>query len=261
MTTETAPAVSNNHRLSGRVALVTGAAGADIGQAIARRLASEGAIVIVTDKHERRLAEVTSSMQDEFGGDHVVGIHLDLQYDDSMTAAIESVSREFDHVDILVNNAAVAPFSALDATSVEEWDRIMRINLKAPWMLTSMVLPAMKANGYGQIVNVSSIGAWDPLNTQEGVYCATKAALHSITRTFAKEVGPFGVRCNVVAPGICESAFIAKNSSLYESYRSPLGSFPSPSDVAACVAFLVSEDARFITGEAITVSAGFYMHA
>ena len=245
--------------MNGHVALVTGAAGAGIGQAVARRLGSEGAFVVLVDSHERRLEAVLESIRSAVT-DQVSGHTLDIADRNAVDELIADVSDNTGPVDVLVNNAAINTLQAPTDMDPAEFDRIVDLDLAAPWYLSRAVLPGMITNGGGSIVNVSSVVAWTG-SANEGPYAAAKAGLLSLTRTFAVFGGPHGIRCNAVAPGFIESKFMdAWGDRLKpEIERTPLRRIGTAEEVAAVVAFLASDDASFITGETVNVSGGWLM--
>lgn len=246
--------------LDGRVALVTGAAGAGIGRATARRLALAGARVVVTDVHERRTGEAVAALREDTGGE-LVGHVLDGGDADGIERVVAEVRRTLGPVEILVNNAAVNPFAGLDELQPADWDRAVAVDITGPWLLIRAVLPDMKQRRQGSIVNVSSIAAYTSPE-REAPYAAAKAALHSLTRTVAREMGPYGIRCNAVAPGLIWTRFMEKYEEEFrpEVERTPLRRWGQPDDVADVIHFLASDPSRFVTGEALTVSGGWYMH-
>ena len=248
--------------LAGRVALVTGAAGAGIGSATARRLAADGAAVVVTDAHARRTQEVTESLAKEFG-DHIVGFPLDVADRVRVDDVLRQAEAELGPVDILVNNAAINVLGPFSEYRPEDWDRVIDIDLTACFYLSRKVLPGMMERGYGNIVNVTSVAGYLTGGGREGPYAAVKAALHALTRTIAFEGGPHGVRCNAVAPGIINSKFVEKYRDDFEREvrRTPLRRLGSPEDIANAIAFLLSEQSSFITGETLNVSGGWYMRS
>ena len=248
--------------LDGRVALVTGAAGAGIGRATARCLAQAGATVVVTDIHERRTTETVAALRDELGSTSIVGHALDGGDPEAIIRVIGEVRSRVGPVDVLVNNAAVNPFGEVDTLEPADWERAIAVDLTGPWLLTRAVLPDMKERRSGSIINISSVAAYTSPE-REAPYGAAKAALHSLTRTVAREVGPFGIRCNAVAPGLIWTRFMEKFEEQFrpEVERTPLRRWGQPEDIADVVLFLASDASRFITGEALTVSGGWYMHA
>jgi NAD(P)-dependent dehydrogenase (short-subunit alcohol dehydrogenase family) len=245
--------------MAGRVALVTGAAGAGIGQAVARRLGAEGAALVVVDSHRRRLAKVSDAIRAEVT-DRLLAYTVDVADRSAVDDMIDSARRELGPVDVLVNNAAVNSLQSPPEMDPLDFDRIIDVDLGAPWYLSRAVVRDMIDSGGGSIVNVSSIAAWTG-SANEGPYAAAKAGLQSLTRTFAMFGGPYGIRCNAVAPGFIESKFMeAYGERLQgEIERTPLGRIGTAEEVAAVVAFLASDDASFITGETVNVSGGWLM--
>jgi NAD(P)-dependent dehydrogenase (short-subunit alcohol dehydrogenase family) len=258
-------------RLADHVAFVTGAGGDGVGGAVARRLAAEGATVVVSDNHPGRLERITQSLAGEHGENRILGLRLDAADRAMIDSVVAEVQERIGPIDILINNAGVvtdvrdpqtAEFAELDQLVPGVWDYVMALDLNGPWYLTRAVSPGMKQLGHGVVVNVSSVAAWLPA-PGEGCYAAAKAALQSLTRTFAAELGASGIRCNAVAPAHVRTRFIDSNMDRFgeELARVPLGRFATPQDVAAVVAFLCSDDAAFVSGETIAVSGGWYMQA
>ncbi len=247
--------------LQGRVALVTGAAGDGIGKVTARRLAQDGAAVVVTDIHERRTKETVEALRADFGEQAIVGYSLDVADRDRADRVLREVADTLGPVDILINNAAENELAPISEYRLEDWQRGIDVNLTGCFHLIRATLPAMMERGWGSIVNITSVAAWLPGGGREGPYAAAKAALHSLTRSVAWEAGPRGVRCNAVAPGIIHSKFVTKYQDGFkrEIGNTPLRRIGNPEEVANTVAFLVSEQSSFITGEIINVSGGWYM--
>jgi 3-oxoacyl-[acyl-carrier protein] reductase len=245
--------------LTGRVALVTGAAGDGIGQATAWRLAEAGAAVAVTDVHERRTEEVSAALAERFG-DRVAGFSLDVGDLDACRRVVGEVEESLGAVDVLVNNAAVNVLAPVSRYSTEAWDEVLRTDLTGCFELIRSTLPGMMQRGWGSIVNVTSVAAFIG-NAREGPYAAAKAALHSLTRSVAVEGGPHGVRCNAVAPGIVWSRFVRKYEETLagEVARTPLRRIGEPGEVAEAILFLASDRSSFMTGEVLNVSGGWYM--
>jgi NAD(P)-dependent dehydrogenase (short-subunit alcohol dehydrogenase family) len=244
----------------GRVALVTGAAGAGIGHATARRLAAGGARVVVTDIHERRTREVSARLADEFPDTTVVGIPMDAGDRDQIDATIDRVTRELGPVQILVNNAAVNVVGSIFDYDPEHWDWCMRVNLSGPWYLCRAVMPLMRDARGGVIVNVSSYAADVGGNGIEAPYAITKGGLNVLTRSCAHEGAPYGIRAVTVAMGIVTGTkFVDDHPELIEQNPSPTGRYPDAPGVAEVIAFVASDRARDITGEIVNVAAGSYM--
>jgi NAD(P)-dependent dehydrogenase (short-subunit alcohol dehydrogenase family) len=245
--------------LSGRVALVTGAAGDGIGKATARKLLQLGAKVAVTDNHERRTKETAEAFAQEFGK-RVAGFVLDVGNRAQIAAVCDDVEKTLGPVDILVNNAAINVLVPVSEYRQEDWDRVIEIDLTGCFVLIRRLLPGMKEHRRGSIVSVTTIAAFIG-NALEGPYAAAKAALHSLTRSVAVEGGPFGVRANAVAPGIIESKFVRKSEARYQqmAQQAPLRRIGRADEVAEAIAFLASERSSYITGEVLNVSGGWYM--
>lgn len=246
--------------LDGRVALVTGGAGEGLGQAATRRLAADGAIVVVADNHARRTHEAASLLSEEMGA-QVHGLVLDVADRAACSAAITQLSNSIGPVEILVNNAAVNHLALVQDLPPEVWDTVIGVDLTGPFNLMRAVLPVMSEHGRGAIINVASVAAyWSAV--REGAYAAAKAGLLALTRVVAAEAAAGGVRCNAVAPGFIRSKFTARffeDEFAGELERIPLGRVGEPGEVAEVIAFLASDAASYVTGECVTVSGGWYM--
>ena len=245
--------------LRGRVALVTGGAGDGIGSATAQRLASDGASVVIVDEHERRTKEVAERVAAATGS-RVVGMPGDIADRGRMDEVLAATAEQLGPVDILVNNAALNVLGDVVDLDPSAWDRVMDVDLGACFYLIRQTLPAMMEQGKGSIVNVSSVAGYVG-SGREGPYAASKAALHSLTRSVAFEAGPRGVRCNAVATGIIWSKFVRKYAKTLdpERERTPLRRFGDPEEVADLISYLCSDRSAFITGETINISGGWYM--
>jgi len=248
-------------RFAGRNAIVTGAAGAGLGLAVAERLLSEGARVAVLDRHPERTAGAAARLADAHGAERVAGFVVDVTDRAGLASGLEEIERFLGNVDVLVNNAATNSLGPLGEVADEDWDRVLELNLTACFATTRAVLGGMKERGRGAIVNVSSIAAFGHGSGNNAPYSASKAGLNALTRSVAVEGGPHGVRCNAVAPGLIEGPFLAARRDEYREQleRTPLRRFAEPEDVAAVIAFLASDDARHVTGEVINVSGGIYL--
>lgn len=246
--------------LAGRVALVTGGAGGGIGRAVVRRLAREGAAVVLADIREARCLEVVAELREELGP-RIHGYGVDVADRARVDAVLADVETNVGPVDVLVNNAAFNVLRPASQYDPADWDRVMDVDLNACFYLARKTLPGMMQRGWGSIVNVTSVAGWLHGYGSEGPYAAAKAALHSLTRVLAYEGGPHGVRCNAVAPGIIDTWFVRQSPEQFERERqaTPLRRFGTPEEVADVVWFLVSEQSAFVTGETINVSGGWYM--
>ena len=239
--------------LAGRRALVTGAGGG-IGAAICRRLAADGAAVIATDLDldgARRVAQ-------EVGGEA-----RQLDVTDSYAAA--ALAGELGPVHLLISNAGwdrVMPFLE---TTPEHWEKAVRINLMGHIAVAHAFLPGMVERGEGRVVNIAS-DAGKVGSSGETVYAAAKGGVIAFTRSLAREVARHGVLVNCVCPGPIETPFLdafgdERGQRILEAMKRtiPLRRLGSPQDVAGCVAYLVSEDASYVTGQAISVDGGLVM--
>jgi NAD(P)-dependent dehydrogenase (short-subunit alcohol dehydrogenase family) len=250
------------NEFGGRIALVTAAAGAGIGQATARRLAAGGASVVVTDIHERRTREVSAAIQAAHPKVRVVGCRLDAGDRENIDAVVGEVTRTLGPIQVLVNNAAINVLGSIFDYDPANWDWCVRVNLSGPWYLCRAVMPGMRDAGGGVIVNVSSYAPAVGGLGMESPYAITKGGLEVLTRSCAHEGGPHGIRALTVSMGlVAGTKFANDHPELFTrgDTAGPLRGFPSAQDVAEAIAFAASDRARFITGEVINVAAGAYM--
>lgn len=244
------------------VALVTGAAGVGIGQAIARRLASGGARVVVTDIHERRTKQITEAIAADYPDTDVYGCPMDAGDRGHIDEVVRQVVERFGSIDILVNNAAVNVVNPIYDFAPTDWDRVMDVNVNGPWYLARRILPLMRDRGRGVVVNISTYAPDIGGAGLETAYAVSKGALNTLTRCLAHEGGPYGIRSNTVTMGVVEDTkFIQDHPEMLARHdaRGPLGTLPSAADIAEVVAFLASDRAVHITGETVNVSGGAYM--
>lgn len=244
--------------LSGKVVLVTGA-GRGMGKAIAERLTQEGARVVVTDVDEKSALETAGAL------DGAAGFRLDITDGAEVGARVSEIVAALGPIDALVNNAGwdkMAPF--LD-TDEDLWDRLIDINLRGPIRVTRAVLPQMVERRQGRIVNISS-DAGRVGSSGEAVYAACKAGIIGFGKTVAREMARNGITVNAICPGptatpLLEAMVGEGNEKLIESLKRgiPLRRLGEPEDIAAAVAFLLSDDAAFITGQTLSVSGGLTM--
>jgi 2-hydroxycyclohexanecarboxyl-CoA dehydrogenase len=247
-------------RLEGRIALVTGGA-SGIGAATCRRLAGEGARVAVTDLNAEGAGEISA----EVNG---MPYELDVRSTDSIGAAVRAAEEELGPIDILVNNAGYDEFGFFVKSEEAMWERVLGVNLRGVIAVTHAVLPGMQERGRGRIVNVAS-EAGRVGSSGSAVYSAAKGGVIGFTKAIAREGARFGVTCNAVAPGPIETPLLmAAPEALGDVGRklvdtmvgsTVLRRLGQPDEVAAAIAFLASDDASYVTGQALGVSGGLAM--
>lgn len=242
--------------LAGKISIVTGSA-MGIGKAIALRLARDGSDVVIVDIEEELLQKTAKEIQSI--GRKSLFFKLDVRQYDQVKAMVDEVLRTFDRVDILVNNAGIlGPVAPVWEYPIEDWDRVMEVNMKGTFLCCKTVVPSMLKRKNGRIVNVSSLGGKES-NPNMSAYCASKAAVIGFTKALAKEVAQQGIVVNCVTPSVIETRIA---ESLGEDIRKtllqkiPMGRFGKPSEVAALVKFLASEDCGFSTGQCYDISGG-----
>ena len=243
-----------------RVALVTAAAGAGIGAAIARQLATEGYDVVITDAHERRCGAFAQQLTDEYGREFL-SMPLDVTDFDAVGAVTDAVVTRRGRIDALVNNAGWSKIEPVAEMAPETWRRCLDVDLNGTFYAMRHVLPHMIARGSGAIVNISSIAAWETTAEHGAAYSAAKAGILALTRVAAAENGRHGIRVNAVAPGLIYNDFLRRiyPDAFFDGYaesRSLVGRVGQPQDIANLVSFLVSDRAGYITGEVYGISGG-----
>lgn len=241
-------------RFEGRRALVTGAS-RGIGEAVAKRLAEEGAVVLAAARTVADLERVVGEIRGS--GGQASALPLDLSDSASIDAAAKAALTD-GAVDVLVNNAGVTDDNLLLRMSRESWDRVISTNLTGVFLLTQAVIRSMIKKRYGRIVNVTSVVGMMG-NPGQANYAASKAGLIGFTKSVARELASRNVTCNAVAPGFIATSMTEKmtdDAKTALSTQIPLGRLGSPGDVASAVAYLASEDAAYVTGHVLNVSGG-----
>ncbi len=241
-------------RLDGKVAVVTGAANG-IGAATARRLASEGARLAVVDLNEEALDQTVRAIAEAGGEAQAFGGDISKAAD--VARMVQQAKERFGRIDILVNNAGINRDAMAHRLTEENWDAVLDVNLKGSFLCAQAVMPIMREQNDGRIVNTASIAALG--NVGQSNYSASKAGLMGLTRTLALEWSRYTIRVNCVAPGGTDTrmtAGIPDNIRETIMQRIPLRRFATPDEIAATHAFLVSDDASYITGQTIFVDGG-----
>jgi 3-oxoacyl-[acyl-carrier protein] reductase len=247
--------------LAGRVVIVTGGA-RGIGKAIALRCAAEGASVVIADIEGEGAAQTAAEI--EALGGPALAVRTDVSVAESVGAMVAAALDRFGRIDVLVNNAAIVDLARQpsDLISEQEWDRVMLVNVKGPWLCICAVLPAMREQGGGKIVNLSSDLI---LSGIPGLlhYVASKGALTAMTRSLARELGPDGICVNAVAPGLTttDAAMTHGQEAAERSIRTrAIPREQTPDDITGTVVFLASEASAFMTGQLLVVNGGSVLH-
>lgn len=243
------------NRLKDKVAVITG--GADgIGQAIAERFASEGAIVCIWDiQMEKGLSLAVEIVKT---GGQAAFFHVDTTNFQQVEEATKQIIEQHGRIDILINNAGITRDATLRKMTHEQWSQVIDVNLTGVFNCTKAIAPIMLDKGYGRIVNASSVvGVYG--NFGQTNYVATKAAIIGMTKTWAREFGRKGVTVNAVAPGFTMTDLVAKMpENIREAMKAkvPLGRLATPEEMASAYLFLCSEDANYINGHTLSVDGG-----
>ncbi|WP_249226830.1 elongation factor P 5-aminopentanone reductase [Alicyclobacillus mengziensis] len=246
---------STTRPLYGQTAIVTGAS-RGIGRSIAIALGRAGAHVVVNYlKSQAAAAEVVETILNL--GSKAIAVQADVSSPEEVETLV-TASTSLGAPQILVNNAGISQSRLLLDTSLEEWDRMLKSNLTAPFLCTKAVLPYMLRSGYGRIVNISSIWGISG-GSFEVAYSASKGGIIAFTKALAKEIGPSGITVNAVAPGAIETDMLqglSQEEMLLLQARTPVGRLGHPDDVANAVVFLVSPRTSYITGQVISPNGG-----
>ncbi|MEU9115054.1 SDR family oxidoreductase [Streptomyces sp. NPDC048483] len=255
MTMATAVTASGARPLGGKVALVTGGS-RGIGAEIAARLAAEGAAVVLTYRSRKDLAEQVVERIAEAGG-RAWGVRADSADPEAVWAAVAGVADRLGRLDILVNNAGINVVGPFEGISVEDVDRVLRTNVRGPFLVTQAAAPHLSEGG--RIISIGSCLAERVVLPGSTLYATSKAALIGLTRTLARELGPRGITANLVQPGPIDTDMNPADGdgAPAQAGLTSLGSYGQACDVAATVAHLAGEGGRFITGATITVDGGF----
>jgi meso-butanediol dehydrogenase / (S,S)-butanediol dehydrogenase / diacetyl reductase len=255
-------------RLEGKVAIITGA-GSGIGTATAKRLAAEGAKLVLNDINDEYLSEVAGSIE----GD-VRTVAGDVAQEETAARLAATAREEFGRIDVLVNNVGDLYIAEITETPVEDWDRLMATNLRSMFLCCKHVLPTMVEQRSGSIVNLASISAFIGQEAAEGgpsffAYSVTKAGARQLATALATRYAKEGIRVNAVAPGATRTRQVrhfmpdmpeAEENAIWEnagSVGTPMGRVGRPDEIAAAIAFLASDESSFVTGTTLVADGGY----
>jgi len=243
--------------LEGKVAVVTGG-GRGIGRAIAAVLASHGAAVAVWDLNLVGAKEVTDEILD--AGGKAIAVGGDVGDADDVAASADLIRRELGAVRILVNNAGITAYEPFVSITEESWDRMVRINLKGPFLVTKEFVPDMLEAGWGRIINISSSSAQTGAPSMAH-YAASKGGVIGFTKALAIEFAAKGITVNNVPPGFVDTPLVRQGPVDVEASAAtmPMKRVGQPEDVAHAVAYLASEEASYVTGQTLSVNGGRYL--
>jgi 3-oxoacyl-[acyl-carrier protein] reductase len=245
--------------IKGKVAMVTGAGGG-VGKAISKRLASEGCKVVLLGRDRNKLQKAASEIGDK---KNTMTIITDINKEAEVLSAVEQTIKAFDRIDILVNNAGIIndplPFHKM---TEDQWNDLVETNIFGTFRMTKAVIPVMMKNGGGSIVNISSVlGIRSIPKVPLSVYGVTKAGVIMFTKSIAVEYGPHKIRCNCIAPSTIRSSIIEPYLQDEEAKKVLESTFPlrkigEPEDIAGAVAYLCSDDSKWVTGTVMMVDGG-----
>ena len=248
-------------KLKDQVAIITGAAGAGIGQTTARRFAEEGAHIVISDTHPRRTDEVAQAIASEYGV-NTLSVLCDVSMPEHVEALVQKTVESFGQVDILVNNAGRNMLSSVAEMTDEQWNTVLDVCLKGTFYCCRAVLKPMMAQKRGNIVSLSSVAGLRP-SEQQAHYSAAKAGIIGFTRSLAIEAAPHNIRVNAIAPGLIYNDFLRRiyPDDFFDNaaQNTPLGRMGQPRDIANAICYLVSDEASYVTGQVLSVNGGTFM--
>ena len=251
--------IKEQFNLEGKVAIITGSS-KGIGKAIAKGLAENGAKVVISSRSQEACNEVVAEFKNE--NLKAIGIACHIGKEDQRKNLIEKTIEAFGRIDILVNNAAINPvFGPIEDVSPEIFDKIMDVNVKAPWALSNLVLPHFQANKKGSIINIASVESLTP-GFGLGIYSTSKAAILMLTKNQAKEWGRHGITANAICPGLIKTKFSAalwQNEKILAKIEKSLPSarMGMPEEMVGLACLLASDAGNYMTGGIYTADGGY----
>ncbi|RUL85043.1 SDR family NAD(P)-dependent oxidoreductase [Tautonia sociabilis] len=252
-------AAIDRFRIEGRVALISGGC-RGLGRVMAEALASAGASVAVTAR-DRERAEATAREISSASGREAIGLGVDVTRADQVEAAVSETLGRFGKLDILVNNAGINIRRPIEQLQEEEWDLVLDTNLKGAWLFCRAAVPAMKRNGWGRILNVSSMLGEVGL-AERTPYCSSKGGLTLMSRTLALELAPFGINVNALCPGpfateINRPLLNDPETKAAMEAKLPIGRWGDPEELGPAAVFLCSDGSSYMTGATLVIDGGF----
>lgn len=241
-------------RLEGQVAIVTGGGGG-IGKATCLAFAREGAEIVIPEVNIAN-AEAAATEIQALGRKCKV-IETDVSNGESVRTMVRQTLDAFGRIDILVNNAGIFSYTRIDACTEEEWDRMMAVNLKGPFLCSQAVMETMKAQRSGRIINLGSLAGQVGGIVASAPYSASKAGVMCLTKSLARVLGEYGITVNSIAPGIAATEMAKNHPDMTDQI--PLGRVADASEVASAILFLASEEGRYLTGATLDVNGGIRM--
>lgn len=243
--------------LTGRTVVVTAAAGTGIGSAVARKAIEEGATVLISDFHERRLGETADRLADETGTRPETAV-CNVTVEDDVQALVAAAVERLGGIDVMINNAGLGGSAPIVDMTDEQWSQVIDVTLTGTFRCTRAVLRHMVDRGRGVIVNNASVLGWRA-QSEQAHYAAAKAGVMALTRCAAIEAAPHGIRINAVAPSLAMHPFLAKVTTddlLAElTEREAFGRYAEPWEIANVMVFLASDYSSYLTGEVVSVSS------
>lgn len=240
-------------KLKDKIAIITGGT-LGIGEAIANEFAREGAQVIILGRNIERGQEISSRLGISCGTSCEF-YQTDFNDSKSIVDTIEKITKKYPRIDILVNNAGIATGGTVESLSEEEWDEIFRVNVKAPFLMCKYIVPIMRENGSGSIINIGSsaglVGAWGL-----HAYSATKGAVIQLTKSMASQYAKDKIRVNALCPGATMTPLLEKVDHEFIKMI-PMGRMADPSEIAKGAVYLASDDSSFMTGANLVIDGGF----